>query len=237
LGFAGIIAIFALAVAGVLAGTRLAEVRDLSRKVLAISGAILIAVSVFGILPEVAARSGWRTALLSLAVGFAALWAVDRFVYPICPACSHHHEHEAYGGHLHGFAAPLLIAIGVHSFLDGWGFAASGDGSHFLQLAFLLGIALHKIPEGLALGAIVRAAISSHWKSLLACVAAESMTLAGGAAAFGLAARLGAAWEAILLAGAAGTFVYLGYHALEGVIHERIRSTRLVRLLSGKHVL
>jgi zinc and cadmium transporter len=216
LRFVTVILVFGLAIAGALIGTRLAEVPKLSRKVLAASGALLIAISLFWVLPEVAAHYGWLAALLWVAAGFAFLWIVDRFVYPICPACSHTHDHEGCATPLHGFAPPLLIAIGLHSFLDGWALAASQEGSEFVRLVFLLGIALHKLPEGLALGAIVRASMASHWKSLLACIAAEAMTIVGGVAAFGVAASIGASWVGILLAAAAGTFIYLGYHAVEG---------------------
>jgi len=101
------------------------------------------------------------------------------------------------------------------------GLAMSQQGSDFVRLAFLLGIGLHKLPEGLALGAIVRASMASHWKSLAACIAAEAMTIAGGAAGFGVAARMGVTWVGILLA-AAGTFIYLGYHAIEGELHRRV---------------
>src|SRR5581483_3825706 len=234
LGFAGVFFVFVLAVAGVLVGTRLAEVPGISRRVLAASGGILIAVSLIGVLPEAAARSGWLVAVFATAVGFAALWTVDHLFYPICPACSHHHQHNRYGDSLQGFAAPLLIAIGVHSFLDGWGLSISQQGPEFFRLAFLLGIALHKIPEGLAVGAIAREAMRSHWTSIAACIAAEAMTLAGAAVASSVAAHLGANWEAILLAGAAGTFMYLGYHALEGVVHERIHASRTFQRWSGK---
>ena len=194
---------------------------------LAASGAILIAVSLIGVIPEAAARSGWLVAVFATAIGFAALWTVDHLVYPICPACSHQHQHEEYGDNLQGFAVPLLIAIGVHSFLDGWGLSMSQQGSEFFRLAFLLGIALHKIPEGLAVGAIAREAMKSHWTSIAACIGAEAMTLAGAVVASTLAAHLTTNWEGILLAGAAGTFLYLGYHALEGVVHERIDASRI----------
>ncbi len=211
--FVTVILVFGLAVAGALIGTRLAEVPKISRKVLAASGALLIAISLFWVLPEVAAHYGWLVAVLWVAAG---LWVVDHFVYPICPACSHTHDHDGCSAPLHGFAGPLLIAIALHSFLDGWALAASQEGSDFVRLVFLLGIALHKLPEGLALGAIVRASMASHWRSLLACIAAEAMTIVGGVAAFGVAASIGASWVGILLAGAAGTFIYLGYHAIEG---------------------
>jgi zinc transporter ZupT len=219
LGPAGIVVVFFIAVAGIVAGTRLAEVPKLSHKVLAASGGVLIAISLIWVLPEAASHQGWLLAVVWVAAGFALIWIVDHYVYPICPACSHAHHHEDCSAPLHGFAAPLLIAAGIHSFLDGWGLAASQQGSDFVRLAFLLGIGLHKFPEGLALGAIVRASMASHSKSLAACIAAEMMTIVGGAAGFGAAAWMSAAWAAILLSFAAGTFVYLGYHAIEGELH------------------
>ena len=224
MGFASVVLVFVLAVAGAFAGTRLAEVPRFSHKVLAASGALLIAISLLWVLPEAASHQGWLLAILWVAAGFAVIWIVDRFVYPICPACSHPHHHEDCSVPLHGFALPLLIAMGVHSSLDGWGLAVSQRGSDFVRVAFLLGIGLHKLPEGLALGAIVRASMVSHWKSLAACIAAEAMTLVGGAAGFGVAAHVGAAWVGILLSIAAGTFVYLGYHAVEGELHSEPRA-------------
>ena len=221
MGFATVVLVFALAAAGALIGTRLAEVPKISHGVLAVSGALLIAISLLWVVPEVASHYGWLDAVLWVAFGFGALWVVDHYVYPICPTCSHNHHHEDCSASLHGFAAPLLIAISIHSFLDGWGLAASAQGSEFVRIAFLLGIGLHKLPEGLALGAIVRASLTNHWKALLACIAAEAMTLVGGAAGFGVAARVGPSWVGILLAAAAGTFIYLGYHAVEGELQRR----------------
>jgi zinc transporter ZupT len=224
LRIATLLLVFALAVAGALIGTRLAEVPKISGKVLAASGGLLIAISLFWVLPEVASHYGWLAGLLWVAAGFALLWVVDHFVHPICPTCSHTHDHGDCATPLHGFAPPLLIAIGLHSFLDGWGLAASEEGSQIVRLAFLLGIALHKLPEGLALGAIVRASMASHWKSLAACIAAEAMTIVGGLAAFGIAATIGASWLGILFAAAAGAFIYLGYHAIDGEVRRQVRA-------------
>lgn len=220
--FATLVFVFALAVAGVVLGTRLAEVPRISHNVLAISGVLLIAISLFWVVPEAASHYGWGIATLWMAAGFGLLWIVDHYVHPICPACSHTHDHDGCAAPLHGFAAPLLVAIGLHSFLDGWALGISEQGSEFVRLAFLVGITLHKLPEGLALGAIVRASMVSHWKSLSACVVAESMTLAGGAAGFGVAVRPQSSWAGIVVAAAAGVFIYLGYHAVEGELHRRL---------------
>ena len=43
----------------------------------------------------------------------------DRYICTVCPACSHSHDHDSCSTRLHGFA-PMLIASGLHSFLNGW---------------------------------------------------------------------------------------------------------------------
>ena len=76
--------------------------------------------------------------------------------HPVCPACSPGHEHDDCATRLHGFATPLLIAAGLHSALDGWSVAA---GNSMLPPAFTIGIAFHKLPEGIALGVMARASM------------------------------------------------------------------------------
>ncbi len=119
----------------------------------------------------------WQGAVLWLAGGFALLAVIDRFVYPVCPACSHSHQHEECATRLHGFATPLLVAAALHSALDGWS-AVAGQSTGF-GLGLLGGIAIHKIPEGLALGVIARASLGSRASALAWCALAESATLAG----------------------------------------------------------
>jgi len=224
-----LLSVFVLAIVGAFIGTRLAEVPKISRSVLAASGALLIAISLFWVLPEAASHHGWAVALLWVGCGFAVLWLVDHFVHPICPTCSHTHDHGGCSTPLHGFAPPLLIAIGLHSFLDGWALAVSQQGSEVVRIAVLLGIGLHKLPEGMALGAIVRASMASHTKSLMACIVAEAMTIVGGLAAFGMAATVGASWAGILFAAAAGAFIYLGYHAIDAEVRRQAGALRRAR--------
>jgi len=85
-----------------------------------------------------------------------------------------------------------------------------------VRIALPMAVVLHKIPEGIALGAIMRAAVLSRPTALGLCVAAESATLLGGAAGLELAPRLGAAWISYPLAIAGGFFFYLGFHAVHG---------------------
>lgn len=223
-----------LTLAGAFVGIRLAEVRAMSRRVLPFSGGLLVGVALFWILPEVAEGIGWVGGSAGLVGGFVALWMIDRYLYPVCPTCSHTHEHGSCERSLHGFAAPLLIAAGLHSFFDGWSLAVSQQkGYESLKVAFLVGIGVHKVPEGLALGALLMAALGVEWRAMAGAAAAQLMMLAGGALAVVVAPHMGANWAIGCLSVAAGAFVYLGYHAIDSEYQQRGAATAMVPALTG----
>src|SRR5580700_4899290 len=83
-----------IAILSAVAGVWLESIGRLSRPMVPFGGGVLIGVALFWVLPEMAEFLGWPGAVGWLGGGFALLWAIDRFVYPVCPACSHTHEHE-----------------------------------------------------------------------------------------------------------------------------------------------
>lgn len=198
------------------------------------SGGILLGVSIFGLLPELAGEIGWLTAVLLFAAGYAALSLVDRYGYPVCPSCSHNHDHGGCSATLHGFAAPLIMATSLHAFIDGWGIvSASAAASPGIRVALPMAVLLHKLPEGLALGSILNASTGSRVRAFTWCLIVESATLAGGGA--GLLARpeLGAGWMGVPLAIAGGCFVYLGFHAIHGEWQRRGAVSAFVPAITG----
>ena len=161
-------------------------------------------------------------------------WLIDHYVYPVCPTCAHTHDHGGCSQKLHGFAVPLLIASGLHSFFDGWSLAVSQEkGFENLRVAFLVGIGAHKLPEGAALGALLVAALGTTAKALSGAAAAQMMMIAGGALAIVLAPHLGASWTGGFLSVAAGAFVYLGYHAIDSEYQRRGATTSVMPALTG----
>ena len=220
--------------------------RVLSRKMVPFGGGILVGVALFWVLPEMAEFLEWPSAVAWIAAGFALLWSIDKYAYPVCPACSHSHDHDHCASQLHGFAPPLLIAVALHAALDGWsvatvnglsvaavkslsvvavnvlsasasaGVGAAPGGSVSLATPLVLAIAIHKIPEGLALGVIVRAALESRGSALAWCALAETATLAGAILESALAPHLSPYALHAFLALAGGTFLYLGGHAVHG---------------------
>lgn len=210
---------------------RLAAMPTLARRMVPFSGGVLLGIAVFWVVPEMAEFFGWPGAILWVAAGFGALWVIDRYVYPVCPSCSPTHDHDHCATRLHGFAAPLLLAAGLHSFLDGWTLPAAQQSD--LGSAFVFGIAFHKLPEGLALAVIVRAAVNSRSRALVGCAVAESMTIAGALLEIALAPYLGMQWVHGLLAIAGGSFLYLGYHAVHSEYRRRGAMPAFVPALTG----
>jgi zinc transporter ZupT len=211
-----------------MAGVSLTSIHLISRRMVPFGGGVLIGVALFWVLPEIAAVLRWPAAIAWAAGGFALLWSIDRFVYPVCPACSHTHEHDTCETRLHGFAVPLLIASGLHSVLDGWGAASTLVGP---ALAF--GMAFHKIPEGIALGVMVRASLASRSSALIWCMIAEGATLIGGGFETLMAGRIGVLSLHATLAMAGGSFLFLGTHAIHGELRRNGPAPAFVPALTG----
>ena len=202
-----------LAVASAGGSIWLSATRFSARWLVSFSAGILLGIAAFGILPELGGQFGTPGALAFLFCGFSSLWFVNRYVYAVCPSCAHTHDHDACSMPLHGFATPLIVAGGLHSFMDGFGIAAAQrEGG--LGAAVALAVMLHKIPEGLAYGAMLRASLRTNWSTLAWCALIQSPTLAGGILESVIAPRLGEAWIGFPLAIAGGSFAFLGFHAL-----------------------
>jgi zinc transporter ZupT len=205
----------AVGIAGAAIGISLTGLRKRAQVVVPFSAGILLGVALFGLVPELALDIGWVATALLFAAGYGALLFINRFVYRVCPTCSHDHDHNACATELHGFAAPLITAATVHAFLDGWSIATVEMGATLgLQLAVPLAVALHKIPEGIALGGVLRASVRSRAVATAWAVVAEGATLVGGALGLFLGPHLGSGWITYPLGIAAGWLFYLGYHAV-----------------------
>ena len=201
-------------------GIWLTGLRERARVVVPFSAGVLLGVALFGLVPELAGEIGWLPSVGLFAVGYFALLLVNRYVYRVCPTCAHDHDHNSCATELHGFAAPLIAAAVLHSFLDGWSIATVQLAAPLgLRVAVPLAVALHKIPEGLALGGILRASVPSRVEAAGWAVVAEGSTLVGGAIGLLAGPHLGSQWITYPLGIAAGWLFYLGYHA----VHEEVR--------------
>src|SRR5436305_9083053 len=155
-----------LASTGVAIGVLLGRSRILSAHLGAAGSGLLCGIALFWLLPETAQISGWAVALALTAGCGLALGLLDHFLID-----------EGWAKH-GNIVKPLLMATAIHSFLDGWSVRATAVNA-LAAVAVPIGLALHKVPEGIALGWIVRRAIGSTKKALLAGLSVEFLTLAG----------------------------------------------------------
>jgi zinc transporter ZupT len=194
---------------------------------------VLAGVAVFWLLPEIAEVLGWVMAVGCVAMGIVILALINRFVYPVCPSCAGPHDHDHCAQSLHGFAAPLVLAASLHALLDGWSLSASGESNVHLSSAFGWAIGIHKIPEGIALGVILRAALP-RWGPAAAYLAfAQLCTLLGAGIEWMFAPQMSPQLLHMLLALAGGSFLYLSGHAIHGEWRQRGLGQAFVPALAG----
>ncbi|MBV8810950.1 MAG: hypothetical protein JO033_19955 [Acidobacteriaceae bacterium] len=194
----------ALAFAGAIAGIFLFASRRLSDHLAAAGGGLLFGIAVFWLVPEMKSVAGW-TALAATALAYVLIAGLDRLLM--------HTGHSPRQGVL----APLLIATAAHSFIDGWSVRALGR-QPVTDVAVTLGLALHKIPEGAALGWVAQQGLRSRSTAVLASFAVEAVTLVGAAieptADRSGMAKFGPWWTVGILAVISGSFIFLAIHAI-----------------------
>jgi hypothetical protein len=179
--------------------------RSISNHLAALGGLLLFAVAFIWIVPEISQAWGWPKTILCVTLAALCLALVDWALIRL--------------GHSprHGVIAPLVVATAIHSFLDGWSIRALAVEPVPLALV-PIGLGLHKIPEGFALGWVLRRSVSSHARAIALGGLAEIFTLVGAllqprADRFGIA-RFGDSWTPTVLCLIAGAFLFLGTHAL-----------------------
>ncbi|MCS7048254.1 MAG: ZIP family metal transporter, partial [Verrucomicrobiae bacterium] len=138
-------------------------------------------------------------------------------------------------------AVALTAALAVHSTMDGLALAAGHEHGHEMDATMLVAICAHKMPEGLALGALLLGAGFSRLKSLVWVIAVEATTLLGGG--IGLVwlgeerAHAQPWWVAAVLAHAGGGFVFLAAHAVFGELLKHAKRVVLVNFFIGLAVI
>lgn len=189
------------------------------KRLLPWTGGVLVGLSVFWILPDLAVNEGWMISVAGISVGVAALLLFDQYVYPICPFCAfggheHHEHHTEHHTHYLEIGWPLLAAGCIHNFFDGWMLElAHARGVGQLSSALSWGFAAHKIFESFAIGLLASAFASNLKRALGIILLIQTAFAAGGIAVF----YVGGLNEGIVdlfVGGAAATLLFFGLSAL-----------------------
>jgi zinc transporter, ZIP family len=181
---------------------------------ISLAAGTLLGVTLFTILPETVAAMSWWQLLLAFASGYAVFFLISKYVFHVCPACAASHFDEATTHRFSEIASALIIALAVHSTLDGLALAAGHEAQGRTDATMMLAVCVHKVPEGLALGALLLGAGFKRAKAVAWVAAVEATTILGGVAGI-LWLRPGF-WLDAVLAHAGGGFVFLAAHAVLG---------------------
>lgn len=191
-------------------------VRSLNLLVYAAAG-VLLAVTLCDILPDAKHLLNWLPFLVAVGTGYALFWLLGKYVYHLCPSCAIKAFDNATMQRLAQSAALLLIALGIHSTMDGLAVVIGDTISHHADIGVLLAVSFHKLPEGLALALLLIGAGYSRRTTLWWTLGIEATTELGGL--LGVFALRGASlpWLGLLFAHVGGGFLYLVLNTFGGL--------------------
>jgi len=224
---------FALAVAGGAVSVGVGVSHRRLCGLISLAAGTLMGVTLFSILPEAKeAMPLWELAL-AFASGYAVFWFISKYVFHVCPACAASHFDEATTHRFSEIASALIIALGIHSTMDGIAVVAGHEAHGRTALSVLLAVCVHKVPEGLALGALLLGAGFSKGKTVAWVAAVEATTLLGGALGLWVLPVGSAFWLNAVLAHAGGGFVFLATHAVFGELIKHDKKVVLLNFAAG----
>jgi zinc and cadmium transporter len=202
---------------------------------LSFSAGVMLGAAFFHMLPEAVEGAGMRAVPFVL-VGFLFLFLLERFVLvhvcaepgaaseeaiPPHGAPGHDHAHGATGCDVHTLGLAAFVGLSLHTMVDGFALgAASGD--HALGFLVFLAILAHKVPSSFSLSAILRAEGYTRGRALL-MNATFALMVPLGAVLYMVVRGLVHAenFTALALAASSGTFLHLALSDILPDLHRR----------------
>ncbi len=213
-----------------------------SDALLSFSAGVMLGAAFFHMLPEAVEGAGLG-ALPFVLVGFLFLFLLERFVLihvcaepgptlglladppPQPPGLRQHavhaHAHDATGCEVHTLGLAAFVGLSLHTIIDGFALGAASS-RPALGLLVFFAILAHKIPSSFSLSAILRAEGYGRGKALLMNATFALMVPLGAALYIGL--RLVVHVESftpMALAASAGTFLHLSLSDILPDLHRR----------------
>ncbi len=233
---------------GALAGGALPLLGRMRRNdpLLSFSAGVMLGAAFFHMLPEAAAGAG-LSAIPFVLVGFLFLFLLERFVLVhVCaepgPAAAvaqgaiaafdpggasdpggaaGHHPHAGTGCDVHTLGLAAFVGLSLHTLVDGF---ALGAASSERALGFLVFLAIlaHKIPSSFSLSSILRAEGYSRRRALAMNAAFSTMVPLGAGLYLVLRGLVHAdSFTALALDASSGTFLHLALSDILPDLHRR----------------
>lgn len=176
--------------------------------VYAATGALL-AVTVFDILPDARAALSWPAFGLATVSGYLLFLVIDRTVYHLCPSCALSTFDEETTRRLGRTTAMLMVALGIHSAMDGIAVVVGDRLIGHANLGVLFAVSFHKLPEGLALAVLLIGAGYPRRTALVRTLGIEATTELGGLIGVLTLQHASLPWLGLLFGHVGGGFLYL----------------------------
>ena len=257
LGVSGAAAVASL-VGVALVHLRPAWTRAAALPLAALAGGAILGAAFLDLLPEAIERAGASACDWALA-SFFVLYVLETHVVRHEHHQGHSHGHEeereaaarhamipgeAHAAHVHepragGAAIPLAwiagLAFALHSTFDGLALGVGYSSAVALGPAATLGVLAHKIPEGMALAALLLAGRLSTGRALAIATAIALLTPASAITAWALldASTVSALAFGRLLGLVAGSFVYIATADLLPEVAAHPRPSRTLLMIVG----
>ena len=196
----------------------------------------LLAAAFLDLLPEAVEHGKSLPIVMSLVLsGFVLFFVLERFLGWF----HHHHDHDATDTHTkRQRSTRSLIVIGdtLHNAIDGMVIGAAFLADPTVGIITTIAIAAHEIPQEVGDFGVLLALGMRRRNVLLVNLASAFVTVLAAVLIFGLGSSL-AALEPVLLALAAGMFLYIAASDLVPTIHEepspRVANYQTMILLFG----
>jgi zinc transporter, ZIP family len=226
---------FLLAMAGGAISSIMAVSHQRLCRLISLAAGTLLGVTLFSIVPEVFSAVPLWELTIGLLSGYLVFSLISRYIFHVCPACAASHFDEAATHRFSEIAMAMVIALSLHSTMDGFALAFGRESviSGGLDASLLLAICVHKVPEGLALCALLLASGFRRASALSLVAAVEATTVLGGVLGLWVAPRISGFWLDIVLAHVGGGFIYLALHAVFGELLKHNKRVVLINFAAG----
>lgn len=210
-------------IGGVLLLTKRIRVERVQRVAVPFAAGALLAAALLDLLPEALEGSDTTLTVMSLVLcGFVVFFVLERFLGWF----HHHHDHHEQGSKRRQSTRSLIV-VGdtIHNAIDGMVIGAAFLADPVVGIITTAAIAAHEVPQEIGDFGVLLSLGMRRRTVLLVNILSAVATVVAAVLVFGLGTTL-TAYEPVLLALAAGMFIYIAGSDLVPTIHEE-RSTKV----------